>query len=82
MYQLIAAPPVYCRSVSSIQPRVCVSLRNPLELSGDVLIKLYNKGQDSRETLCRVQFNTSVVSGDKISLGKQELDVAATGNGR
>ena len=62
------------------QDRVCVSLTKPIELSGDILIKVYERQSDSRGTICRAQVNTSTIHGDRLTLRKPELDVAITGN--
>lgn len=61
------------------QDRVCVSLSKPIELTGDTLIKVYERQSASRRTICRAQVNTSTIHGERLSLKKPELDVAIAG---
>ena len=70
----------FIRNVMPSQDRVCVSLTKPIELSGDILIKVYERQSNSRGTICRAQVNTSTIHGDRLTLRKPELDVAITGN--
>ncbi|XP_052391032.1 tensin-1 isoform X3 [Carassius gibelio] len=58
--------------------RVCFVLEPPQMLKGDFMIACYHKNGSTRthETVFRVQFHTSTLCGDKLSLQKEDLDHA------
>ncbi|XP_059354905.1 si:ch211-191a24.3 isoform X3 [Carassius carassius] len=58
--------------------RVCFVLEPPQMLKGDFMIVCYHKNDSMRthETVFRVQFHTSTLCGDKLSLQKEDLDHA------
>ncbi|XP_048064590.1 tensin-3 isoform X1 [Megalobrama amblycephala] len=57
---------------------VCFVLEPPQMIKGDVMIACYHKNVPVRthETVFRVQFHTGALSGDQLSLQKEDLDHA------
>ncbi|XP_067929223.1 tensin-3-like isoform X12 [Watersipora subatra] len=58
------------------QSRVCVSLERPLQLCGDIIVKVFSILSGRRHAVCRAQMNTSTIMSDRMTLQKRELDIA------
>ena len=61
--------------------RICIAFNPCLQLRGDVLIKCYNKKQNSatRDVIFRCQFHTCAISDYVLNFTKSELDDACEG---
>ena len=67
--------------VTDSMKRICIAFNPCLQLRGDVLIKCYNKKQNSatRDVIFRCQFHTCAISDYVLNFTKSELDDACEG---
>ncbi|XP_040549792.1 tensin-2 isoform X9 [Gallus gallus] len=75
--QLVHTSGVYSPGPQS----VCISLEPALLLKGDVLVQCYQRWGPGRRSVFRAQFHTGELQGERLRLGKEELDLACRGGG-